>query len=369
MSMRISSARYEWLWMKRVPSRISLSASSWRSLRGGTWCSSFFPSQLRSFSQAALLSRAAMNAARIDSSTPMRLFGYRSLAASPQLDCFGFSPSANLILGGAREAQLGRGAFPLPAQHRVLPADGVRRAVQRVRRRRSAGELAVDVPVLPVDHVADPHLRGDVVGRLVDVPVDRRVRVAVDDAGRHVLARGVDDGRVRRGADRPSDLRDLAVDDQEVAPLDDPAGPIVQIVAFLTRTGRGGGGAGAAAPAGPGFAASFFASFAAFFAAAPQGGPPRHRDDEGQPSPAGARFSSCGSSRTSFGIVVLGPAAFAASLLVPFVLFFPFVPSRIARGVRVPEKETFSPLGSVALPDIESRLTIAENSIVPPPAR
>ena len=67
----------------------------------------------------------------------------------------GFSPSANLMPRGAslKTQLLGRLA-PAHLEDRVLAADRVARAVQHVDRGDAARELAVDVDVVVVDHVA-----------------------------------------------------------------------------------------------------------------------------------------------------------------------------------------------------------------------
>ena len=65
--------------------------------------------------------------------------------------------------------------------------------MQDVCRRRAAGELAIDARAIGIDHVPNPHHRRHRERALVDVAVDAGVRVAVDDAGRDVLAGGVDD--------------------------------------------------------------------------------------------------------------------------------------------------------------------------------
>ncbi len=56
-----------------------------------------------------------------------------------------------------------------------------------------SGELAVDRDVVGVDEVADPHLGGDRLRRLVDAAVGRHMRVAVDNARRDLSAGGIDD--------------------------------------------------------------------------------------------------------------------------------------------------------------------------------
>jgi hypothetical protein len=64
--------------------------------------------------------------------------------------------------------------------------------VEHVGRRRSSRKLAVHRNVERIDDVLDPHLRRDGVRELVDVAVDAGVGVAIDDAGRDMLAAPVD---------------------------------------------------------------------------------------------------------------------------------------------------------------------------------
>ena len=99
----------------------------------------------------------------------MRVAGYRGRGFW-QFDCFGFSPSANLIPSGAPAKRIVvRAAAPAQLHDRVLAADRVGRAVQDVGRRRPARELAVDRDVERVDDVLDPHLGRDGVRALVDL--------------------------------------------------------------------------------------------------------------------------------------------------------------------------------------------------------
>src|SRR5262249_31501358 len=129
-------------------------------------------------------------------------------------------------LGRAHEDQVVRPAAPPPLRDLRLAADRVGRAVQDVRDGRAAGELAVDRDVERVEDVPDADLRRHVVRALVDVAVDGRVRVRVDDAGRDVHAMSVDlDGPRRRRHALP-DRHDLAARDDEVRVLEDPGGAL-----------------------------------------------------------------------------------------------------------------------------------------------
>ena len=80
----------------------------------------------------------------------------------------------------------------------------------------AAGQLAVEADVGGIGHVRDAHLAGDGGGALVDAARKAGVRVAVDDAGRDVLAGGVDDPGVRRRGEVLTDGADLAILDEQV---------------------------------------------------------------------------------------------------------------------------------------------------------
>ena len=77
----------------------------------------------------------------------------------------------------------GRGA-PAQFYQRRLAADGVGRAVQQLRSHYAAGQVAVNVYVFGVDHVADAHFAGHGLGAFVYAAGYGNVRVLVDDAGR-----------------------------------------------------------------------------------------------------------------------------------------------------------------------------------------
>ncbi len=139
-----------------------------------------------------------------------------------KFDCLGFSPSANLIPSGALANSRSSGAAAAAPLHgRVLAADRVRRAVEDVRRGRSPGELPVDTDVERIEDVPDPDLRGDRARELVDLAVDRGVRVRVDDPGGDVLSLSVDFHGARGGGEPPAHGHDLAARDDEVGVLQD----------------------------------------------------------------------------------------------------------------------------------------------------
>ena len=78
-------------------------------------------------------------------------------------------------------------------------------------RRNAASELPINVDIRGIDEVANAHLGGNRLADFVDAAVGRHVRVAIDDAGRKMLATAVDHDRVRRRfqifADRFDDAR------------------------------------------------------------------------------------------------------------------------------------------------------------------
>ncbi|MFO0006478.1 MAG: hypothetical protein ACK559_35695, partial [bacterium] len=128
----------------------------------------------------------------------------------------------------AGEAEVVGVPAPLQLDHAVLATDRVRAAVQLVDAGHPARELPVPVDVVRVDDVADADLGRAVLRPLVDAAVDPGVAVAVDDAGRHVLAGGIDDRRAGLGGRRRSralaDRLDAAVADDDVRARDDARG-------------------------------------------------------------------------------------------------------------------------------------------------
>ena len=69
--------------------------------------------------------------------------------------------------------------------------------MQEVRGCRAAREFTIDGDVFRVEHVADMRHRRDGERQLVD-GINHRVRVAINDAGHHVLTRRINHARVRR---------------------------------------------------------------------------------------------------------------------------------------------------------------------------
>src|ERR1019366_2291711 len=114
-----------------------------------------------------------------------------------------------------------------------LAADGVGGAVQDVGGGDAAGQRAVDGDILRVEHVLDIDHGGDADAAFVDAAIDGNVRVAIDDAGDHVLIGGIDDLDAGGLHEHLAKLGDLAVPHQDGAlevPLD-----TVMTVAFLMR--------------------------------------------------------------------------------------------------------------------------------------
>ena len=108
---------------------------------------------------------------------------------------------------------------PADLDYRVAPANRIRRAVQLIHRHKSARELAVPVDVGRVDAVANPDLGGVGLRSLVHAAGDSGVAVAVDEAGRDVLALAVDDDRAIGRGNVGGDLNDLSVAHEHVAVL------------------------------------------------------------------------------------------------------------------------------------------------------
>src|SRR5208282_2739807 len=97
---------------------------------------------------------------------------------------------------------------------------GVGAAVENIGDGHSAGEIAIDVDVVGIQHVGDVGDGRDSDAAFVDAAVDGDVGVAVDDAGHDELAGGVDYLGVFRGLDGGADFGDLAVADEDGTVLD-----------------------------------------------------------------------------------------------------------------------------------------------------
>ena len=123
----------------------------------------------------------------------------------------------------AFEDQPARVLAPAQFDHLVLAADRVGAAVQHVRHRQAAGEVAIDCDVGRVEDVLDPRHRAHRRAALVD-RFRGNVRVRVDDAGRDESPGGVDNLRARRYRRAGSaDRGDPAVADDHHAVLDGAA--------------------------------------------------------------------------------------------------------------------------------------------------
>ena len=121
------------------------------------------------------------------------------------------------------EQVLRTGLAPAQLDDGVLAADRVGAAVQDVRSRQAAGEVAIDADVGRVEDVLHARHRADGGAAFVD-RVHGDVRVGVDQAWRDELARDVNDVCPRRYLDATTgaDSGDLAVAQDDGAVGDDP---------------------------------------------------------------------------------------------------------------------------------------------------
>ena len=88
----------------------------------------------------------------------------------------------------------------------VLSADRIGRAVEQIRTRQAAGQLAINLDVSRIDHIADAHFAGHRVRAFIHAATDGGVRMAIDDAGRDVQTFAIDNGGAARALsnrDRP----------------------------------------------------------------------------------------------------------------------------------------------------------------------
>ena len=176
------------------------------------------------------------------------------MSRGPQLLCLTFSPSANLMPGGAAANFISSGTgAPAKLDHLVLSADRIGRAVQDVRRGDAAGQLAIDVDVGGIDEVADAHFGRDRLARFVDAAVGGRVRVAIDDAGAKCACPRRRSRRALRRRQPGADGRDFAGVDQQVGifqPALRAAGPDRGVRETARSLGCSGGAARPNAPSG-----------------------------------------------------------------------------------------------------------------------
>src|SRR5208282_5694554 len=90
----------------------------------------------------------------------------------------------------AFKLELVRRLAPAQFDELVLPANGIGAAVEHVGHGHAAGEVAVDLNVVPIQDVADSHHRADRHAAFVDAALDGDVRVAVNDSGGNEHAGG-----------------------------------------------------------------------------------------------------------------------------------------------------------------------------------
>ena len=94
--------------------------------------------------------------------------------------------------------------------------------MQKVCRRHAASQCSIDRDVLWNEHIFNLRHGGDRKRALID-RVKHRVRVAIDDAGRNILARRIDHTCTCRCIEAFADLCDLAVLDEDVGVLESAA--------------------------------------------------------------------------------------------------------------------------------------------------
>src|SRR3982074_3541944 len=163
--------------MRRLPFTISSSASSWRSPRGGATSFFFFPRGVvllrgpEPIADELLNSHPRLWVTRLEFINPVRL-----------LHVFAQREFHTRHLAG--EFQGFRERSPANLDYLILPANWICRAVQNVRGRDAAGQLAVKPDVGGVDHIADAHFASDRVAAFIHTFADRGMRMAIDDARR-----------------------------------------------------------------------------------------------------------------------------------------------------------------------------------------
>ena len=181
-----------------MPSRISTSGSSCRSRRGIETSSPALLPPLVVLPFALIRLGAAERVANdeLDAGPRHRIAARSGLAELPHV----FRILAERELDPRRRAfehQRPRVLAPAQLDHLVLAADRIGAAVQHVRHRQPAGEVAIDRHVGGIEHVLDAGHRADRRAAFVD-RVGGDVRVRVDDAGRDEASLGIDDVGARR---------------------------------------------------------------------------------------------------------------------------------------------------------------------------
>src|SRR5579883_2747027 len=123
----------------------------------------------------------------------------------------GFSPLANLMERGAPGNSMASRPAPYLCLMTTAWPDHVGRAVQQQRGGHAPGQRAVDGLVLVVEGVLHHHLRRDRTGGFVDVVIQRKMGVRIDEAGREILAAGIDHRGRSGSVDGLANGGDLAV--------------------------------------------------------------------------------------------------------------------------------------------------------------
>jgi hypothetical protein len=123
---------------------------------------------------------------------------------------------------GVRDRIILYGAAPFEFDRRALPANRVRRTVQKQCGRDAAGKRSINGNVVRVQHIANARHRGDRQRPFVNGG-QHRVRMSVDYSGRDVLACCVDHLSSGTRRDSLADTRYFAVAYQDVRALERPA--------------------------------------------------------------------------------------------------------------------------------------------------
>src|SRR5262249_23948634 len=117
--------------------------------------------------------------------------GGRKLIALP-INAFGIFATGGLDgLRSTGKKKIVASSSILVFDHDCLAADHVGGAVQEQGCSNATCQGVINHFVVVIEGILHHHVRGDGVGGLVDVFVERNVRVGIDDAGHHPFARGV----------------------------------------------------------------------------------------------------------------------------------------------------------------------------------
>ena len=116
----------------------------------------------------------------------------------PQLDCFTFSPKANLMKGSASAICISSGVHAPPEfDDATLAPNGVGRPVQNLTCSDPTSQVSIDIHVFAVDHRSDAHLSARGLGAFIDASAGRDVCVLIQNTGCQVLAFGIDPHQIR----------------------------------------------------------------------------------------------------------------------------------------------------------------------------